>query len=355
MSRAPLAALSLALAACAAEPEASQPAPADGLVDTAVEAGAGWLVRNQLPDGHWSDAEGGLHDVGATGLVLIALQDAGQAPGAQEAAEAWLMRQQDRQTGLIGEPRGHAFHYGHAIATRALCLRLAADPDDTALRTAAQRAVDYCLGARNPYAAWRYDNPPTGENDTSVTGWMLAALHAAEDAGLTVDPAAFEGGITWIEEVTEPETGRVGYDSVGSRSSRIMRVNDHVPPEAGEAMTAVGLAERARLGHTAEGDPAMVRHAELIRRTLPTWDPDGLESDLYYWYMATDAMASMGDEYWRPWRAALTDAVLTAQRADGELAGSWDPIGPWGYAAGRPYSTALMTSCLVAARGRSPR
>jgi hypothetical protein len=285
----------------------------------------------------------------------MALQDAGQAPDAQEAAEAWLILQQDPETGLIGEPVGHTFHYGHAIAARALCLRLLADPSDETLRTAAQLAVDYCLVARNPYAAWRYDNPPTGENDTSVTGWMLAALHAADDAGLEVDHAAFEGGIAWIDEVTEPETGRVGYDSVGSRSSRITNVNDNVPPEAGEAMTAVGLAERSRQGHTPEADPLMVRHAQLIRRTLPEWDPAGLGSDLYYWYLGTDAMASMGDEYWGPWRTALTQALIDAQRAEGEQAGSWDPIGPWGYAAGRPYSTALMTSCLAMVRERSPR
>ena len=345
--------------ACAAEPGSPKPGPdavsAEGAVDAAVEAGADWLVQNQLRDGHWGDAEGGIHDVGATGLALMALQEAGEAPSAQEAAARWLMARQDSETGLIGEPLGHAFHYGHAIATRALCLRLAEDPSNRDLAVAAERAVDYCLRARNPYAAWRYDSPPVGNNDTSVTGWMLAALHSAERAGLQVDPAAFEGGMVWIDEVTEPATGRVGYNSLGSRSSRIMDVNDHVPADAGEAMTAIGLAERARLGHTPEQDPLMGRQAELIRRTLPEWDPEGLGSDLYYWYMATGAMASMEDEFWGPWQAALTGALLTAQRTDGELAGSWDPIGPWGFAAGRPYSTALMTSCLVAARERSAR
>ena len=35
-----------------------------------------------------------------------------------------------------------------------------------------------------------------------------------------------------------------------------------------------------------------------------------------------------------------------AQRDDGDEKGSWDPIGPWGFAGGRVYSTALMTLTL---------
>ena len=34
------------------------------------------------------------------------------------------------------------------------------------------------------------------------------------------------------------------------------------------------------------------------------------------------------------------------QRAYDHALGSWDPIGPWGYAGGRVYSTALMAMCL---------
>ena len=38
-------------------------------------------------------------------------------------------------------------------------------------------------------------------------------------------------------------------------------------------------------------------------------------------------------------------ARLTAQRW-ATPQGSWDPNGPWGYAGGRVYSTALMVLCL---------
>jgi hypothetical protein len=192
--------------------------------------------------------------------------------------------------------------------------------------------------------------PPTGDNDTSVTGWMLSALRAAEDAGLEVDQSAFEGGLAWVEDVTDRGTGRVGYDSAGTYSSRIQRVNDQFPPESGEAMTAIGLAVRTSSGQTPEREPIVALHAELMQRKLPEWDPAGLGSDLYYWYHGTEAMSAVGGDSWGKWRLALTAALVEAQRTDGDAAGSWDPIGPWGYAGGRVYSTALMTACLASCR-----
>ena len=49
---------------------------------------------------------------------------------------------------------------------------------------------------------------------------------------------------------------------------------------------------------------------------------------------------------WRVWGRALEDVLSDAQRSDGAFDGSWDPDGPWGYAGGRVYSTALSALCL---------
>ena len=46
------------------------------------------------------------------------------------------------------------------------------------------------------------------------------------------------------------------------------------------------------------------------------------------------------------WSAALRQALLPNQRADGDLFGSWDPVDPWSYAGGRVYATALATLAL---------
>ena len=90
----------------------------------------------------------------------------------------------------------------------------------------------------------------------------------------------------------------------------------------------------------------MHEHADLILRTLPEWDSDGLGCDMYAWLLGSQAMNQWGGKHWNAWNAALTPALLESQRKDGSHKGSWDPVGPWGHAGGRVYSTAMMALCL---------
>ena len=260
------------------------------------------------------------------------------------AALRWLKGQADPDTGRIGTPSHREFVYGHALATLALCetVHLTKSPQ---FRPIAQRAVDAIAQMRNRYGAWRYDDPPIGDSDTSITGWMVFALTSARDAGLRIDEEALRGARQWLDEVTDPRTGRTGYDRVGSLSSRTP-ANQRFPAERGEAMTAVGVLCRIFLGHTPEDDPAIGRGAELLRRSPPVWNPDELGCDMYYWYYGTYATYQLGGRDWAAWSRAMEPAVVRSQRQDGDRRGSWDPVGPWGFAGGRVYSTALMTLCL---------
>ena len=287
-----------------------------------------------------------------TGLCLLAFLGDGNTTTKGEYADnvargiAFLKSQQDPDTGLLGDDIGDSFIYNHAIGTLAICEAYYFSKSPLIKRTA-QKAINFITRARNPYGAWRYDPHPTGDNDTSVTGWMVFALKSAEEAGLKVDSESFAGALTWIDEVTDENTGRVGYDTVGSESSRIPRINDHYPRDKGEAMTAVGLLCRFFLGQDPDEEDIMKKHADLMRERLPEWDPDGYGNDMYYWYYGTYAMFQMGgSRYWKPWNAAMKTAVLNSQRREGHLRGSWDPNGPWGYAGGRVYSTACMVLCL---------
>src|SRR5436853_326857 len=72
-------------------------------------------------------------------------------------------------------------------------------PESVGLRGAAQ----------NPGKGWRYSSRG-GDNDTSVTGWAVLALRAAERGGLTFAKAAWEGALAWFDEVTD-DAGRTGY------------------------------------------------------------------------------------------------------------------------------------------------
>ena len=337
--------------------------------EPALEAGLDWLARHQSPDGSWdcdgfmrncpdtgvgvcSGAGEAAHDLGMTGLALLAFLGDGNTtrvgPHRELVARGvnWLRQQQDSGSGLFGQRIGHSFMYDHAIATLAMCEAYYFSKSPL-IKGSAQAAIDFISRARNPYGAWRYDSPPTGENDTSVTAWMVFALRSAEDGGLVIDRAAYQGAMSWFDEVTEPGTARVGYDSVGSLSSRISGLNDHYPAESGEAMTASALLCRFFLGQDPADLPIMKRQAALLRAKLPEWDPDGLQNDMYYWYYGSYAMFQMGgSEFWIPWNKALKKAVLDSQRTTGDERGSWDPKDPWGISGGRVYSTALMVLCL---------
>ena len=59
---------------------------------------------------------------------------------------------------------------------------------------------------------WRYEVPPVGDNDTSVSGWMVFALKSAEEGGLKIDKTAYDGALSWLDEVTDTSNGRAGYE-----------------------------------------------------------------------------------------------------------------------------------------------
>ena len=328
--------------------------------------GLKWLADHQDEDGKW-DSDGFMkhdpagdrttgpgqpeHDVGVTGLALLAFLGDGHTTRhgmyRDQVARGvkWLREQQDHESGLIGEQIGHSFMYDHSIATLALCEAYYFSKSPIH-RGPAQRAISFVTTSRNPYGVWRYDASPQGDNDSSVTGWMVFALKSAEESGLTIDSQAFNDAITWFDEVSDPATGRVGYDGIGTASARVTGVNSHYPTDKTETMTAVGLLCRFFLGQDPADEEIMVKHADLLLRNLPEWSNDGLTNDMYYWYYGTYAMYQMGGRHWKTWNKAMKRAVVESQRKDGAADGSWDPNGPWGFSGGRVYATAKMSLCL---------
>jgi hypothetical protein len=338
-----------------------------GGTEPALAAGLKWLADHQDDDGKWDadefmkhdpstdvcDGAGRAdHDVGLTGLALLAFLGDGhttrQGKYKNQVVKAvqWLREQQDFESGLIGEDRNTNFLYDHSIATLAMCEAYYFSKSPI-LASSAQNAVNYIGRARNPYSVWRYAVPAQGDNDSSVTGWMVFALKAAEESGLRVDSASFTDAIAWFDEVTDPVSGRVGYSSIGERSSRETGVNDEYPRELSEAMTAVGLLCRFFLGQDPDRNEFMTKHADLMLKTTPRWDDErGLSNDLYYWYYGSYAMYQMGGKYWRTWNKAMKPAIVDSQESAGSAQGSWEPNGPWGMVGGRVYSTAMSVLCL---------
>ena len=337
---------------------------AESELAVAVADGLAWLAAHQSPDGSWSshkftdqcgsigsDPCDGPGDrstsVGVTGLALMAFLAEGNTTHRgryrDEVASGlgWLISEQDPLKGLFGKRQNVTHIYNHAIATLALC-EAAAFTEAPTLRWSAKRAIDWITLARNPFGGWRYESPPTGDNDTSVTAWMVQAVKAAELAGLRIDMRNYEGALTVIVTMTDPSTGRVGYDSPGSYSSRVTGINDQYQPEAGEAMTAAGLLSRLLLGQS-PAEEFVQAHAMLLVAKPPEWGE--FVVDYYYWFYGSQAMWQMGDGeeayWWTSWRVALDRVLINSQRQDGDSRGSWDPVGAWGFSAGRVYSTAM--------------
>jgi hypothetical protein len=294
-----------------------------------------------------------VHDVGITGLALLAFLGDGSTLRSGPYREplkrgiAWLKEQQDPQTGLFGSRSSNEYVYDHAIATLAMVEAYGLS-SYRLLRASAQAGIDHLEAHRNPYAVWRYQ-PRDGDNDTSVTGWCVMAYKSAKDFGLDVNQTALRTAETWLDEMTDPTSGRTGYTERGGFGSR--RAGDHAvhfPREHNEGMTAVALLCRFFLGHDPAEDPAMRRAADLILRKPPVWDEAAGRVDHYAWYYATYALYQMGGRDWQAWVRPLTQAVVGTQRRDGHHDGSWDPVGVWGEDGGRVYSTALLALTLQA-------
>ncbi|MHC4952947.1 MAG: prenyltransferase/squalene oxidase repeat-containing protein [Planctomycetota bacterium] len=335
-----------------------------------VAAGLEWLANHQdlATDGKWDcddfmkhdppddrcDGPGNqLYDVGVTGLALLAFLGANYTdrggPETPYAANVraglkYLIRQQD-EDGCFGTRSSKHFLYNHAIATLAMAEAYWMTRN-VRYKRPAQKGLDFISMARNPYLAWRYE-PQGGENDLSMTGWMIMALKSGKYAGLLIDPDAFAGARRFVDKMTDPEFGAAGYDTPGGGPARPEGLQDRFPMEKSRSMTAVAILTRIFLGEEPSSD--MVRKgADLCLECLPTWNEDDGSIDMYYWYYGSLALFQVGGTRWKKWKKAMVPTVVKSQhaRGSGSRTGSWDPIGPWGHDGGRVYSTALQVMCL---------
>jgi hypothetical protein len=213
-------------------------------------------------------------------------------------------------------------------------------------KESSQKAIDFIAKAQNPYLAWRYGVRPQ-DNDTSVTGWMVMALAAARGAGgLRVHRECFEGARAWIDKVTEPEHGRVGYTARGTGPARPQDLMDEFPSDKSESLTAVGVLVRMHTGESPRKSEMIRKGAARMLECPPEWNERTGTIDMYYWYYGSLAMFQIGGDAWKAWNKAMKAAIVHHQRMDGDQMGSWDPVGVWGREGGRVYSTALMVLTL---------
>lgn len=324
--------------------------------EAAVAAGLAWLAAHQSADGSW-DPEGaagccggggaGSYRVGLTGLALLAFLGNGETHRTPLHGQVvrrgldWLLSVQDRE-GCFGDRTSTRFIYNHALASLALCEAYGMTRSRL-FAGGARRGVAFSIACRNPGAAWRYGVRP-GENDASITGWMVMVLAAAR--GADIDPggcsAAMKEALGFLDGITDPASGRVGYTARGNGPARLPELMDAFPSDRTESLTALGLLARF-LGGVPVEDPAAAKGTDLCLRTLPRWDRQAGTIDFYYWFFGTGALFQRGGDPWKRWNGAMREALLPNQEgaAAGHRQGSWAPLDPWGPEGGRIYATAI--------------
>jgi len=327
-----------------------------GLLE-AIRRGLAFLGAAQAEDGGWyagpdssAPSSGEFDRVGVTALVLLNLYEAVYIEGHEPAPEmvagalSWLASVQDPSTGAFGAPCGPLVMPSHALATVAW-MRVRRELPEETWRPVAEKAVRLIESSRNRYAAWRYSVIPNGDNDSFVTSLMLLALAEARDAGIELEPVR-EGRLSWIDEMTDPKTGRTGYDRKGSPISRLATKAELFPVEYSEMLTAMAITARMRWGEEPAKSNAIQQGALLVTGTAPQWSPDRGTIDYYHWLFGTEAMKALGGYQWDHWRAALLEATLPRQSDNG----SWPAIDAWSSEGSAVHATAVVTLALLHAR-----
>lgn len=312
------------------------------------------FVTGEKSDQGWIDTV----DIGLTGLAILSFTGCGYSHKSGDYrlplrnALLWLRKAQDND-GCFGAKEDDHFVYNHAIASKAVA-ELYGLSGDAVLKPVADKAVDFILKAQNPGLGWRYGVQP-GANDSSVTGWMLDMLVTARRVGLEFDYSkSFTDAEIWFDLVTVKVNGfmRTGYDSPGGNSSRLRSATEY---ESHPTMNAVYVMTMLDIEKTKKTDETVLSYVNgcVEKDNLPVWDHHHI--DFYYWYYASEALARVGGANWEKWSKAANDALLKSQRGSSavdkkaELTsadtldeyGSWDPVGAWGGAGGRVYSTAM--------------
>lgn len=359
--------------------------------EQAVADGLAWLAAHQRPDGRWDrdgfrqqcpagdkcsqeaiSFESREADVGLSALASLAFLGAGHThkDGIHAAtlsrAFSYILAQQSAR-GSFAEGSGYQM-YCDAICTLAVAECYALTKDEV-LRKPLERALAHLARAQQPEGGWDYTSAQTHRNDSSITGWCVMAVKAAQAAGIDTpldmrlrlirhfDRATEPDGRVWYSDQRETkfdDDGRPVARSGGGRRAMVKR-------RYGPAMTATGLLVRSVLGFRMD-DPIAKRQIERLLREPPDLDKfrdsrsNGLHS-AYYWYYGTLASFHIGGDAWAEWNPALRQAILeyqerptTPKGKHKHSFGSWPAFGrgwgKWGRTGGRVYSTAINTLTL---------
>jgi len=284
---------------------------ADPRNDSVILRALRWLKKNQQPDGSWRQ-----HQAAMTGLAILTFLAHDERPGdSREFGETvrkgvdYLLKTQDERGFYPG-------NYEGLIATYALCETVGMTQNPN-VRLAAEKAVAFIVAGQHPSGGFDYGMKPGDRDDTSVMGWAVQALKAAQIAGIRVEglDRALKMAVRGFRRNASPNGG-FGYTEPGQGG-----------------LSAVGTLAFQML--QAADAPEVVKTLSLMDAWKPSWEaptaPGG--NAQYYFYYATQTMFHAGGKRWKRWNDMMKAAYIAAQkvepRAIADADGKLQDIGWW--------------------------
>jgi hypothetical protein len=225
---------------------------------------------------------------------------------------------------------GSSTMYCHAIATIALAEAYAMTGDEQ-YRKPVTEAYRYIVTAQHRRGGWKYT--PQKPGDMSVTGWIVMAIKACENAGVETLPECKKLAREFVDSLVYPDGVQYGYEMIGDSEIK--------PPEKDRrpSCTAIGNLLQMYLGREQE-------HPNLQSACQFLADAGSSDSDIYYNYYATLVLHHAGAPQWKRWNQTVRDNLIRTQQKHGHEAGSWFFTDLHGNVGGRLYTTAMAAMTL---------
>ena len=317
--------------------------------EAAVGRGLAWLAKQQQPDGKWVfDGSDKADTAAATGMALLPFLAAGNTHKSNRyqktvlAGVNYLIKNMSMSGANAGKFMTAGNMYAQAIATMAICECYGMTKDKSLLLAPCQAAINYIQRAQGANGSWGYQAGMTG--DTSIVGWQIQALKAAQlGKDIVVDDKVIRRAMKFLDTVGAGSyKAAYGYTTAAGAAP-------------GTSLTAVGLLSRYYADGWGPNNAAMAEGVlGLMRRAPDKTKPPAL--DMYYFYYATQVVHFYEGDEWKTWNegplvngkrvGGMRDWLVGIQQKKNDANhGSWDPDATWiGKSCGRVGTTCM---CLL--------
>jgi len=297
--------------------------------DTAavIAGGLRYLAHEQQANGSWSNAIGrNGYPVAMTGYALMAMMSAGNLPeeGPYKQNVAAGMRyllEEVQPPGLFRDVDKGKYMYSHGIGTLALA-EMYGETQSPVLRERLTQLVQQIVAGQSQAGGWRYE-PNARDSDVSVTVPQLAALRAAQNAGIAVPQGTIDRALDFLRLCADDNSGEFYYQP---------------GRQPGFACTAAAIYSLQLCGEY--DDPRVKRGSDFLvaqnERQGQWW--------AYGNYYAAPAQYMIGGATWRQWYPQIRDELMkNVTRQGGEA--FWNDRHSQGL--GPVYETAVFLTILA--------